>query len=184
MCHLSPGCDCRSFHMQRARRFTPPATKSAWLHKRRIRICYSFPYAFLKAWISVRASVNIHFLKCFFFLHNFGPVPWLRTTAPSLCFLRLSLRLLLFSGPDSTWLWRGQHLCPWPQAGRSRVRGSHLSMILPDEFAGRRKPHSRIWLCLGLFSRLVISCCQTDRHIPNSWVWAFFKPDACEVSGI
>lgn len=38
----------------------------------------------------MRASVNIYFLGSFFFLHSVGSVPWLRTTAPSLHFLRLS----------------------------------------------------------------------------------------------
>lgn len=44
----------------------------------------------------MRASVNIHFLKSFFFLHSFGSVPWLRTTTPSLRFLRLSLPFFCF----------------------------------------------------------------------------------------
>lgn len=42
------------------------------------------------------ASVNIHFLKSTLFLHSFGSVPWLRTTAPSLRFLRLSLPFFCF----------------------------------------------------------------------------------------
>lgn len=99
MCRVSPGCDCQSFPSFPHAKHTPLSsahTKGPSLHIWRICICSTFRYPFIKAWISVRASVNIHFLKSFFFLHSFGSIPWLRTTAPSLRFLPLSLPFFCF----------------------------------------------------------------------------------------
>lgn len=62
-----------------------------WRHIWRICICCTLPYPFIKAWISVQASVNIHFLQSIWFLHSVGWVPWIRTSALSFLFLHSSL---------------------------------------------------------------------------------------------
>lgn len=62
----------------------------------RICICCTLPYPFIKAWISVQASVNIHFLESIWFLHSVGWVPWIRTRAPSFLFLHSSLPFSCF----------------------------------------------------------------------------------------
>lgn len=46
--------------------FAPSHTNGPSLHIWRTCICHTFPHPFIKAWISVRASVNIHFLQSFF----------------------------------------------------------------------------------------------------------------------
>lgn len=84
------------FHMQSTHCITPAHTKGPSVHIWTTCICYTFRHPFIKAWISVRGSVNIHFLKSFFFLHSFGCVPCLRTTAPSLRFVHLPLPFFCF----------------------------------------------------------------------------------------
>lgn len=87
------------------------------------------------------ASVNIHFLskrvslRAFYFPPR-EDVSFSHRSYPSLCSLFSSFiksrSLCRSPGPDSTRLRGGQHLCPWPQAGCSRVRGNHLSITFPD----------------------------------------------------
>lgn len=61
--------------------------------------------------------------------------------------------LLSLSGPDSTGLWRRQHLRPWPQAGCLWVRGSHGSITLPDPTNKNLKPSSHALRgCFDCFS--------------------------------
>lgn len=84
--------------MQSTRHFSSANMKAQLLllHIWRICICCTLPYPFIKAWISVQASVNIHFLESIWFLHSVGRVPWIRTSAPSFLFLHSSLPFSCF----------------------------------------------------------------------------------------
>lgn len=104
---------------------------------------------------TVLAPVNIYFLESFSSSIPLDSAPWIplsrspiKTIPHSSLFLRLSLSFCIpFLGPDSTWLWRGQHLRPWPQAGRLWVRVHHLSIIYLVQQTGLKASSDAALIC-------------------------------------
>lgn len=154
------------FHMQSTHRCTPAHTKGPSLHIWRKCICYTFRYPFIKAWINVGASVNIHFLKSSFFLHSFGSVPWLRTTAPSLHFLRLSLPFFCFQAQIQ--LDCGEDNICVPDL-KLAVYGWEEVIFLWFYLKVLDVWSHTVVLYLPVFVAVLLSvipCCQTDQHVP------------------
>ncbi len=102
---------------------------------------YILSYNFIKSWIQCAGFCKHPLPQKLFSRHTFGLCSLDTSLSftithhkhPSLLPLPPFISILLsFSGTDSAGLWRGQHLCPWPQAGCLWVRGNHLSITLPD----------------------------------------------------
>lgn len=165
MCHVSSGCDCQSLPSGTAHTHTHTVLLlfCPSLHMWRICICHTFFYPFIKAWISVRASVNIHFLKSFFsFSIALDPFPG---SKPSLHPFTSSVYL----SPSSVFR---------PTFNLIVEKTTSVSLTSSWTFTGEKKSSFceftwwRWWTsedtqrCLTL----LLLCCQTDQRLSHSWV--------------